>query len=112
MRITSIDKLSRPLAILPHIPLSVFIRVHLWLISFFLSPGSPIGELSGLPTFMNIYKIIGRDAGLSDCTAEGAKGKLFVNGDYTTFILFAKYNVTAALADYDEAEFFENFDRL
>ncbi len=49
---------------------------------------------------------------MSDCTAKSADGKFFVNGDYATFILFAKYNMAAPLPDYGKAKFFENFDCL
>ncbi len=60
--------------------------------------------------FISIYESICREACLPDCTTEGADGKLFMKRDNTTSFQFAKNCMTAALADYGKAEFFENSD--
>ena len=60
--------------------------------------------------FVGIDKFVGCDACLSDCAAQRSDGKFLVGGDNTTFILFAKDNMAAALSYDRKAKRFENLD--
>ena len=39
--------------------------------------------------FVGIDKVVGREAGLSDCTAKSSDGKFLMDGNNTAFVLFA-----------------------